>query len=417
MFYGWLIVAIAMLVAFLGAGLNNISMAVVLKPLSEDLGWSRTTTAGAIAAGNLLGGLLAPGFGRLADRLGPRLLVPAGAATVGILVGLISLVTEPWQFYAAYLPARALSETLLAGVVPLTAVTNWFYLQRPRAMGLVIMAVPLGSATMALSYQVIISHAGWRPIFVTLGVLLCGLAVLPPALLLRKQPEDLGLLPDGAPPAGAATRRPPAGGASDPPAAEPSWEPGAAVRTAALWLIVVGWMIATLSMGGVAFHMVAFFTDRQLSADLAAGALSLFALSGALGSAVWGVLAERVAPRVLGLAAMLVAAASVLVLLQVGSPLLAYGAALALGVSARGSGVLTQVLIARYYGRRSFGAISGFGEPFAKAGLGLGPLVAAAAFDLTGSYQGVFSLFSGLFALAGMLVFLARRPRRPPGGG
>ena len=60
MYYGWLIVAIVMLSAFLGAGLNNVSMAVVLKPLSEDQGWPRTLTSGAVTAGALLAGLLEP---------------------------------------------------------------------------------------------------------------------------------------------------------------------------------------------------------------------------------------------------------------------------------------------------------------------------------------------------------------------
>ena len=80
-------------------------MAVVLKPISEDLGWSRTLTAAAITMGSLAGGLLAPVFGPMADRLGPRLLLPAGAGVVGILVIALSLSTEPWQFYAVFVLA------------------------------------------------------------------------------------------------------------------------------------------------------------------------------------------------------------------------------------------------------------------------------------------------------------------------
>jgi nitrate/nitrite transporter NarK len=107
---------------------------------------------------------------------------------------------------------------------------------------------------------------------------------------------------------------------------------------------------------------------------------------------------------------MLLSAATMLLLLQVRTPLLAYAGALLLGLVARGGLVLTQVLIARYYGRRSFGAISGFADPFGKTGLGLGPLAAGAAFDLTGSYHSVFLLFSGAYALAAGLIFFARRP-------
>ena len=84
-------------------------MAVVLKPISEDLGWSRTLTAAAITMGLLAGGLLAQVFGPMADRLGPRLLLPAGAGIIGISVIALSLSTEPWQFYATFMPARRFS--------------------------------------------------------------------------------------------------------------------------------------------------------------------------------------------------------------------------------------------------------------------------------------------------------------------
>jgi predicted MFS family arabinose efflux permease len=78
-FYGWVIVAIVMIAGVLAAGVSNITMAVVLKPISEDLGWSRTLMAAAITIGSLSGGLLSPLFGPLVDRLGPRVLLPLAA--------------------------------------------------------------------------------------------------------------------------------------------------------------------------------------------------------------------------------------------------------------------------------------------------------------------------------------------------
>jgi len=84
-FYGWIIVAISMLAGFFSAGVSNITMAVVLKPLSDDLGWSRSLTAAAVTVGAISGGVLSPFFGPLADRLGPRFLLPAGGTLVGLL--------------------------------------------------------------------------------------------------------------------------------------------------------------------------------------------------------------------------------------------------------------------------------------------------------------------------------------------
>ncbi|HEX9663936.1 MAG TPA: MFS transporter, partial [Candidatus Binatia bacterium] len=196
-FYGWRIVAVCMLAGFFASGVSNITMAVVLKPISEDLGWSRTLTAAAITAGALLGGVLAPFFGPIADRLGPRLLLPGGAALMGGLAMALSASTQPWQFYAAFVPARALTEFLMTGVVPFTAVANWFYRKRPRAMGLVALSVPLGGSVLSLVYHYLVANYGWRSAFFTLGVAVWLLVVLPGLLFLRRQPEDLGLKPDG----------------------------------------------------------------------------------------------------------------------------------------------------------------------------------------------------------------------------
>ncbi|HEX6769253.1 MAG TPA: hypothetical protein VF208_07865, partial [Candidatus Binatia bacterium] len=82
-------------------------------------------------------------------------------------------------------------------------------------------------------------------------------------------------------------------------------------------------------------------------------------------------------------------------------------------ISARGgTAVLNQIMIAHYFGRRSFGAISGVLEPFHKGGLGVGALVAGVAFDWTGNYRGVFLFFLASYLVSAVLVFLARRPER-----
>jgi hypothetical protein len=70
----------------------------------------------------------------------------------------VSAITEPWQFYATFIPARALTEFLLCGMIAFTAVANWFHVMQPRAMGLVAMATPLGSAGLSLVYQFFVTH-------------------------------------------------------------------------------------------------------------------------------------------------------------------------------------------------------------------------------------------------------------------
>jgi len=406
-FYGWRIVAVCMLAGFFASGLSNITMAVVLKPISEDLGLSRTLTAAAITAGALLGGVLAPFFGPIADRLGPRLLLPGGAALMGGLAMALSASTQPWQFYATFIPARALTEFLMTGVVPFTAVANWFHRKRPRAMGLVALSVPLGGSVLSLNYQYLVANYGWRSAFLTLGAAVWLLVVLPGLLFLRRQPEDLGLKPDGPIEAEHTI-----GFNSEAPATavEFSWQKHEALRTAALWLLVGSALLASISTGGIAFHMAAHLTDVNMSAAVAAGVVSWMALSGALGNGLWGALAEYIEPRWLSIATMLLAALAVALLMSSQSPLMAFLFGLLFGLSARGSAILMPILLARYYGRRAFGAISSVLDPFHKGGLGLGPLLAGLAFDLTGNYATIFAAFLVCYCVAAALIFFARQP-------
>ncbi|HEX5021003.1 MAG TPA: MFS transporter [Candidatus Binatia bacterium] len=405
-FYGWVIVVIVMLAGVLAAGVSNITMAVVLKPISDDLGWSRSLTAAAVTMGALFGGVLSPLFGPLADRCGPRVLLPSGGALVGLLAIGVSLSTEPWQFYATFVPARALTEFLLCGMIAFTAVANWFYVKRPRVMGLVAMATPLGSAVLSLVYQFFVTHYGWRSAFLALGITLWVLVVIPGLIFLRRQPEDLGMLPDGLAHAPTVESR------ID---LEFSWPRADAARTATLRLLVVGAFLSAIGTGGVAFHMAAYMTDGAIPATLAASVVSVMALSGAFGNGIWGALAERFHPRRLNVLTMLVAAGSVALLMLVHSAAAAYLFALLFGVSARGAAVLTQVLIARYFGRRSFGAISSILDPFHKGGLGLGALFAGIAFDYFGDYNAIFTIFFVSYLVSALLIFLARKPERKNG--
>jgi MFS family permease len=409
-FYGWVIVVIVVLAGVLAAGVSNITMAVVLKPISDDLGWTRSLTAAAVTMGALLGGVLSPLFGPLADRMGPRFLLPAGGASVGLLAIGVSLSTEPWQFYATFVPARALTEFLLCGMIAFTTVANWFYIKRARVMGLVAMATPLGSAALSLVYQFFVTHYGWRSAFLALGITLWTLVVIPGLIFLRRHPEDLGLLPDGVAHGEANSSTEDNRKVETPSDAEYSWQRADAMRTPTLWLLVTSAFLSAIGTGGVAFHMAAYMTDGTLEPALAASVVSVMALSGAFGNGIWGALAERFHPRRLNVLTMLVAAASVALLMQVRSAATAYSFALLFGINARGAAVLTQVLIARYFGRRSFGAISSILDPFHKGGLGLGALFAGIAFDYYGNYRAIFLMFLASYILSALMIFLARKP-------
>ncbi len=132
--------------------------------------------------------------------------------------------------------------------------------------------------------------------------------------------------------------------------------------------------IGRLASGAVSFHLVAYYTDKGLSDGIAATAISLFALFGAIASIMWGFLIERMSERLLLVVAMLLSCFSILLMLpiQAGGPALALAAVF--GLAARGEGTLANTVLAQYYGRESFGRIAGLLSPFHMAALGGRPV-------------------------------------------
>ena len=111
---------------------------------------------------------------------------------------------------------------------------------------------------------------------------------------------------------------------------------------------------------------------------------------------------------------MCLPAAAVALLTQVEIPATAYLFAVLFGGNARGSAVLMQIQKARYYGRRSYGAISSVLEPFHIGGLGLGALFAGFAYDFAGNCQMIFALFRHATWFRRLRFFARGRRIKPP---
>ena len=197
-YYGWWVLGVTMMVALMSSVSSQFFVGVMLPFIQEDTGWSRTSITGAVTLGSMTAGLGAPLFGRLADRYGPRILSSVGLVVMVASVFAIGGAVHLGMFYLAYIVGRAISQNTLTGVVPRTTAVNWFRRMRGRALGMVQMSLPLGSAALALIAQAMIgSGLSWRSVYFILGAFILAVLLPPILLVLRRRPEDMGLLPDG----------------------------------------------------------------------------------------------------------------------------------------------------------------------------------------------------------------------------
>ena len=412
-YYGWLVLAMCALGTFAGTGISQVVLGGIQGFIFEDTGWTRSTLALGVSIGTWSGGLTAPIVGRLADRYGPRWLMPIGLVIVGISFFWLAGVHSVWQFYVAYTVGRAVSNPVLIGVVPRTAAVNFFRRQRNISLALTGMFRPVsGAINIQIISAIAVAHS-WRTAYRYLGVLSFVL-VLPLALVLRRRPEDIGLLPDGelhegSPLPGGAGPRPALGGAGD----ELSWPLREVLGTRTFWLIGGTAALVTLGSSTIGFSIVPYLNEEAgLSIAQAAGVLSLStALS--VSSLGWAVMADRFTPKVCLVVALVATASAIFYLLTVGSLVGAYGFSLIWGVSTAAIGVLEHMMLAQYFGRGSYGSIIGTLGPLQTGALGLGPTLGAWVRDLTKSYRGIQLGMAAVFLCAALLVLLIRPPGIP----
>ena len=412
-YYGWYMVIIASLCGMMAAGISQLYMGSMLPTIVADTGWKHSAVTGALALGTILGGLLAPFAGVLADRYGPRGPITVGALVLAIGYTVVGLSQSLVVFYIGYCAARMAAQGALGASVVRSIPVNWFRQKRGRAMGVVVMAVPVGAATSAMIGQwALLQGYSWREVAFGMAVLTLLVAALPAALFVRKNPEALGLLPDGAPQPlpeskSAATDR---HGQLD---TEFDWNLRLALKTPTLRLLIIASMLGITANGAVVFYHVTYLISKgipQLSAVTTVSALALF---GGLANLVWGVLSERYSERKLAVYSQLGAAVLIQGMLWVDTFTGALFLAMALGIVVRGESSLTSLLVATYFGRAAYGRIAGFMTSFQLFGLGAGPLIASMIYDFSHSFTLVYGVIGCTYALAALTFFFARPPTIP----
>jgi MFS family permease len=404
------------LAAFAASGVTLVVFGAVQVFITEDTGWKKSTISFAVTAGTWASGLLAPFIGRLADRYGPRWLMPVGIIVAAASFFWLAGAQGLWQFFAAYILGRAISNPVLIGVVPSKVAVNFFRRRRNIALALTSTFRPIGSAINIQIISIIAVHYGWRAAYRYLGVLSL-LLVVPMLLVMRRQPEDIGLLPDGASRMGAAPARLAAQASASRPATgrvdlELSWTTREALRTRAFWLITITTAFGTLASGTVTFSLVPYLAeDAGLSKGQAAGVLSLGTFL-AISNLAWGYLANLITPRRCMVVALAVSGIMLLYLTMVSSLATALAFALVFGTFSGAADSLQSMMLAQYYGRGSYGSNLGVVVLFQTMALGLGPALGSVVREVAGSYKVLYIILAVAYITAGLLIFLARAPRR-----
>jgi OFA family oxalate/formate antiporter-like MFS transporter len=399
MFHGWLVVGGAFVSHLLSYGILTVAFGVFFPFMADALGLGRGLLASISAAARLVSAALSPVVGPLVDRRGPRVVMAFGVLSLAGGAAVLAAAGSAWHVMLGYGLVMAFGSVALGELTGDTTVARWFVRRRGRALAISTMGLSTAGIVLPLPTALLIGQLGWRGAWLALGgvTLVLGLAA---TAVMRRRPEDYGLLPDGAD-----TRAPQAAAPR-----EVSLGARAAARTPAFWLLIVSTNLAGLGFFGVNLHLFSYVTDHGLSAALAASVITYLYTLHTVAKPLWGLIAERVHVRYC-IAGCYAGGALGVLLLVVGSGSVGWLVAFATvyGLTRGAQSFVTSLAWADYFGREAQGAIRGLASPFRHLSAAAGPVVGGVLYDTTGDYRLAFMIFAASFA-AGALVALAARP-------
>ena len=288
---GWIAVAVTFVTLMATAGFRS-APSVLIVPLEDAFGWSRSDISLAVAINVLLFGLVSPFAAALMEKFGIRKVVMSALTTVSFGALLTIFIQAPWQLIATWGVIVGVGTGSMALVFAATVANRWFVAKRGLVTGLLTAA----SATGQLIFLPGLSHLaqtyGWKSVSLTVASF--ALLVVPFVFFfLRDKPADLGLLPYGAP---------------------ADWQPPAKSELSAValamdtliqsskrkdfWYLFGSFFVCGLSTSGlIGTHFIPAAHDHGMPTTLAASLLAMVGVFDVIGTVFSGWLTDRYDPR------------------------------------------------------------------------------------------------------------------------
>lgn len=288
---GWIAATVTFFTLMATAGFRS-APSVLIVPLEEAFGWSRSQVSLAVSINVLLFGLVAPFAAALMERFTVRKVVMSALMVVAISSSSTIFMTQPWHLWALWGIGVGTGAGSMALVFAATIANRWFVARK----GIVVGALTAATATGQLIFLPLLSHFavtyGWKSVSLTVGA---ASALVVPFIyfFLKEKPESLGITPYGAP---------------------DDWQPTAphemsagklAIDTAVqssksrdFWILFGTFFVCGLSTNGlIGTHFIPAAHDHGMPTTVAASLLALIGVFDVIGTIFSGYLTDRIDPR------------------------------------------------------------------------------------------------------------------------
>lgn len=410
LYYGWRMIAVGSTLRILGGGLYFYGFSVFFLPLSQDLGLSRAATSLVFSLARAQGAFEGPIAGYFMDRYGPRPLILIALIMTGVGHMLLSGVNNYITLVVVYMGVVSLSFHAGFMDAPMLIANTWFIRNRTMAMALISGSIGIGGFIFTPLLSAAVHSFGWRQAAFGCGVtfLLVG---LPLALLVRRSPESMGLLPDGDP---VMTAHSASHGAQQKRTQEEAnFALRDALRTSSFWFLTTATTIRVIVLSAINVHYIALMVWKGMTPQRAAFFLAAQAFMSLPSHLLFGWIGDKMnKPKLMALC-MLLATTSMVLLANIHTEwaILLFTALFSVVES---TFPVNWSTVGEYFGRKNFAKIRGSMSFISTWGSVIGPVVMGAIYDQTRSYDIMIWASAALLLVASGFYAMVRKPR--PGG-
>ena len=395
-FYGYNVVAAGFIIQAVSIG-AMFTYGIFFKDFQQTFGWSRAVISGAMSLAFFIMGAVGVLAGSLNDRIGPRLIVMASGASLGLGYMLMSQMNAWWQLYFLH--------GILVGigfathdVITLSTVARWFDKRRGAMSGIVKVGTGFGQLVVPMAATALIAALGWRNAYLIIGAVSLAI-MLAVAQLMRRDPQQMGLLPDG-------SRRGYDSAAAD--STPVGFNLKTATRTLQFWIICAAEFSIFFCMFTVIVHIVPHARDQGLLPTTAAAVISTIGGVSMIGRVVMGAASDKIGGKRALIVCFIIMLGSLVWLQVAGSAWMLFLFAVVYGFAHGGFFTVMSPTVAELFGTGSHGLIFGIVLFSGTLGGSIGPLLTGYIFDVTGSYRAAFLVLTTLVAIGFALMAFLR---------
>lgn len=369
-------------------------LGLITEPLLADLQLSRVDYGQINLWATLIGALFCFPAERLLDRFGPRIMVAATAAALGVVAAAMSRVDSAAAMFWLITLTRGLGQSALT-VVSIALVGKSFDRRAVWPMAAYSVLMSIGFMITFPTVQYLVKYHGWRDPWGGVGLSLVGFAIAA-WFALPRTTRQLGAAESAA---------------DEATATGDGLTLREALATPLFWTFAAGTSLFGLAYAGLGIFNEDILKLRGLDAYYG-HSLGVTAICGLAGQAACGLGAKFMSYQRLTTIALALYAGGLISLARIIDVNQLYAASALLGAS---GGMITVIFFAvwsRHFGRLQLGRIQGVAQMLSVFASGIGPLLYAACRDRTGSYDMILFVLAAVVTAVGGIAWFIRAPVR-----